>query len=212
MQKGETRKFKQYLLSLSVFILAFIILASTKNTSFFLALDTLINTLSVKLRVDFLVALAHGLSIITDVTFMLIYSAIIILTLFIYKKRKESIVLASILGFTALAILTLKELIGSVRPINQVVLESGFSFPSGHATFATVFFGILIIVAYQKEFARKKLIAGISIATILAIALARIYLNVHWFTDIIGGVLLGGSILMIGLIIQTLLRERNILI
>ena len=78
-------------------------------------------------------------------------------------------------------------------PVAALVRESTYSFPSGHATMATVFFGGLVAVAFHLS--RKRgvrataLVAGI--VFVLAVAISRVYLGAHWATDTFAGVLVG---------------------
>ncbi|MGI8314950.1 phosphatase PAP2 family protein [Halobacillus mangrovi] len=70
---------------------------------------------------------------------------------------------------------------------------TGFSFPSGHTTGSTVFYGFIIylIVISPLKKGWKWLFNGLLGLLILAVALSRVYLGVHYFTDIIAGFLFG---------------------
>ena len=123
---------------------------------------------------------------------MLIMSVLLFIFLLV-MKRKHS---AAILAFSMLAGLLLKEvvkyLIARERPIG-IVAESGYSFPSGHATMAVIFF-LLVIYLFKNDF--KNLLLRYSFILvfsllILAIVVSRLYLGVHWFSDVNGGVFLG---------------------
>jgi undecaprenyl-diphosphatase len=88
---------------------------------------------------------------------------------------------------------TTKIIIARNRPIHQLVDTSGYSFPSGHATMSMIFFALLIY--YFKNHISDKIFKYLSITLsvilILSIGFSRIYLNVHWFTDVIAGFALG---------------------
>jgi undecaprenyl-diphosphatase len=74
-----------------------------------------------------------------------------------------------------------------------LVTERTYSFPSGHATISTVFFGGLAAVVLHLS--RRPLVRAaalvFSTAAILIIAASRVYLGAHWTTDVAGGVLVG---------------------
>jgi len=65
----------------------------------------------------------------------------------------------------------------------------GYSFPSGHAQGSTVFWGQTAVEV------RKKAFWTVAVVAIVFISLSRIYLNVHWPVDIIGGIFIGIAIL-----------------
>ena len=73
----------------------------------------------------------------------------------------------------------------------------GWSFPSGHMTRAVVVYGLLAFVAVrlaEREWVRR--LAPFAAAVLLvAMAIDRLYLAVHWESDVIGGALLGGTFL-----------------
>jgi len=74
-----------------------------------------------------------------------------------------------------------------------LVTEKTYSFPSGHATMATVFFAGLAAVVFHVTRRRRAraLAACLAALFIVAVGLSRIYLGVHWLTDVFGGILVG---------------------
>jgi undecaprenyl-diphosphatase len=74
-----------------------------------------------------------------------------------------------------------------------LVAEMTYSFPSGHATMSTVFFGGLAAVVLHLS--RRPVVRGATLAlattAILMIAASRVYLGAHWTTDVTGGILVG---------------------
>ena len=87
-----------------------------------------------------------------------------------------------------------KELVDRVRPsLAQLVPGNGPSFPSGHVLASVGFYGLVPFLTWEvtrNPWARFGAVAG-SILVILAIAVSRPYLDVHWTTDATAGVLLG---------------------
>lgn len=96
------------------------------------------------------------------------------------------------------------------RPEAAWYVESSFSFPSGHATIAVAFYGFLAYVLWQHYRLRWKWRTNVVfIATIIIflIGLSRLYLGVHFFSDVWGGYLLGALWLIIGISISEWLTE-----
>ncbi|MGI5911449.1 MAG: phosphatase PAP2 family protein [Syntrophomonadaceae bacterium] len=90
----------------------------------------------------------------------------------------------------------LKVVFARARPLGeQLISAAGFSFPSGHAMLATAFYGFLAYLAFTllPERISKKIVPGLFIL-ILVIGISRVYLNVHYFTDILAGFIFGGLI------------------
>jgi membrane-associated phospholipid phosphatase len=73
----------------------------------------------------------------------------------------------------------------------------GASYPSGHAFFAVVFYGFIAYVFWHhaQNVGERRMISTIAILLIIAIGLSRVALDFHWLSDVLGGWLLGISIL-----------------
>jgi len=83
------------------------------------------------------------------------------------------------------------------RPVGEhLTFAAGYSFPSGHATLAMVFYGFIIyllLTANKKGWTR--IIAWLLAFLIFMIGLSRVYLNVHYATDVLAGFILGSILL-----------------
>jgi undecaprenyl-diphosphatase len=94
---------------------------------------------------------------------------------------------------------TLKEIVDRPRPdLGRLVNGMGPSFPSGHVMAAVALWGLLPIVVGL--FTRNRRIwwasAAVSGAVIVLVAASRVYLGVHWFSDVTAGLLLGSFFLL----------------
>ncbi len=93
-----------------------------------------------------------------------------------------------------------KELVDRVRPdVARLVPGNGPSFPSGHVVASAGFYGMLPFLAWEASRSRLTQLAALigSLGVILIVAVSRVYLDVHWTTDVIAGLLLG-TVLVVG--------------
>lgn len=94
-----------------------------------------------------------------------------------------------------------KILIARTRPADVLyaVAHYGFAFPSAHALASILFYGFLgfCLVHASQNTVVKILISLITVSLIFLIGLSRIVLGVHWFSDVVGGYLIGGALLCV---------------
>lgn len=98
-----------------------------------------------------------------------------------------------------------------VRPNLYFIKETGYSFPSGHAMISFVFYGALIYFAFRHtpSWKWRGTLAAFAVFLILAIGASRIYLGVHYPSDVLGSYLAGFCWLVISIImIKQLHRTR----
>ena len=112
----------------------------------------------------------------------------------IYRHWFQAFILGggTLLSYGILSVL--KFLFKRERPsIWPAVNAEGFSFPSGHALIATVFYGLLIyfITKKLKSIHFRNLTRIIGLTVIVIVGLSRVILNVHYVTDILAGFLFG---------------------
>ncbi|MDP9077651.1 MAG: phosphatase PAP2 family protein [Bacteroidota bacterium] len=112
-----------------------------------------------------------------------------------YKREALFVMLSALSGLISTLV---KLLVNRPRPAASLVrvLEKTQqqSFPSGHVLFYVVFFGFLLLLMYQLTGLPRILRRAISILSLLlifTIPISRIYLGAHWFTDVLGGFILG---------------------
>lgn len=128
---------------------------------------------------------------------------IIILTLILFiiiRNKKENIFLGSNLVIITILNQLLKFILKRSRPIDfRIIEETGYSFPSGHSMISMAFYGYLIYLIYKNiknKYLKWILIIILSILIIL-IGISRIYLGVHYASDVLGGFLLSIAYLIL---------------
>lgn len=137
------------------------------------------------------------------------------LLFFLYRHYREAIYIL-LTPVSAIINSGVKLVVGRPRPSSNLVqilaTEHDASFPSGHVSFYTVFFGLLFILLFYTPNIPKIIrwiVQAISLFLIITISLSRVYLGVHWVTDTIGGYLLGLIILSGFLYFYFRLRPRS---
>ncbi|MBW7456978.1 phosphatase PAP2 family protein [Paenibacillus sepulcri] len=140
---------------------------------------------------DWLTRIANGLSYFGSSKIAVPFSLVIAVLLAVAFKHRREIVLfiAALLGSWMLNE-TLKALYQRARPdIHRIATEGGFSFPSGHSMSAFTLYGILTFLLWRHLPTKRWRIALIafSLFMILCIGLSRIYLGVHYPSDVLGG-------------------------
>lgn len=113
----------------------------------------------------------------------------IIMSIIFWKKIESILILLNLIIIFILNQI-MKVIIARPRPIEyRLIEEHGYSFPSGHAMISTAFYGFLIYLIYKKV--NNKYIKWSSIIVlsmlILLIGTSRIYLGVHYASDVLAG-------------------------
>ncbi|MBI5793747.1 LssY C-terminal domain-containing protein [Candidatus Uhrbacteria bacterium] len=133
---------------------------------------------------------------------IILWSFGVSLVLYLWHNKKFIFPLwVSLLGAEVLALMG-KFIVARERPEGLAVYaEDSFSFPSGHATVAVVFWGFLAYLVWRTIRNRSVRLNMIFLSTviILLIGFSRLYLGVHYLSDVLGGYLLGMIWLIIGI-------------
>lgn len=126
-----------------------------------------------------------------------------------YLQEKRVALHWLLLGlFAAASILIIKELVDFPRPISSVGQDSLPAFPSGHTALSITIIGFLAYLSTRAKQAKNIFIYSLAITFIVLVILSRLYLSSHWFTDVIGGILLGFSWLMAGIVSHRFLIKQ----
>ena len=123
-----------------------------------------------------------------------------IVLLVLIKNKKIGISIFSNLVIVTILNQLLKAILQRPRPTEyRIVEETGYSFPSGHSMVSMAFYGYLIYLIYK--YVKNNYIKWISIVLlsilVCSIGISRIYLGVHYTSDVLGGFLISMSYLVI---------------
>lgn len=185
------------ILTLILLILAFTALSLFIFHHPITPLDISISGLIQKYQANWLDQVMLAISFFGELPFSLI-SVLAVAAIFYWKKFKREAFFISTILFSGLIILGIKNIINRPRPtLSHVRLVEVFrfqSYPSGHVLSYFLFFGFLIILMNALKNIPKTtsiVVNSISVFLLIMIAPSRIYLGAHWFTDTVGGMLLG---------------------
>ena len=118
---------------------------------------------------------------------------------FMFCKKNRWFITFDLVGCTVIN-QTIKHIVRRPRPnVLRLVEESGYSFPSGHSMISVAFYGLVIYFVYKNinnKYLKWALISLLSLL-ILTICFSRIYVGVHYFTDVVGGFFLALAYLIV---------------
>ena len=123
-----------------------------------------------------------------------------IIFLLVMKNKKMSFSILLNLAIATFLNIFLKNIIQRPRPDDfRLINETGYSFPSGHSMISMAYYGYLIYLIFKfvKNKKLKTFLITFLCILILTIGLSRIYLGVHYTSDVIAGFVLSVSYLII---------------
>lgn len=127
-------------------------------------------------------------------TAVLSIAGVLLVGYLVYRRHRLSALFVTFSMFATLASgYFLKTATHVLRPPHPLVSASGGAFPSGHTMMATVFILCLIYIFKNdiQSKIRRRFFITFGFCLILLTAFSRLYLNVHWLSDVFGGMLLG---------------------
>ena len=193
------RKYKYLKILLIIIALIWTLLVVTNQ---FKVIDNWIYNLLISLKCDFFTNFFKAITFFGSVKFIAILNVLAI----IYGIVKKSNKCFRIVFFSACSLfvnLLLKVIVKRERPDISLwlVSENNFSFPSGHSMISFVLYGIICYFIYNSKISLNNKIVILSLLGLLVIliGMSRIYLGVHYFSDVIGGFLWGFVVLLLGI-------------
>jgi undecaprenyl-diphosphatase len=206
-------KLRAYIITGLLLIISFVFTTVLVKTEKFSEFDKWLSSIIHNNRSSFLTNIMKCLDFIGSSYFVIGISLVILFYLyFIIKRRFASILfIITMLGERLLGE-GLKYLLIRSRPDGPHLVEiDGHSFPSQHAMNAFVLYGILLFLLWThlNHYKIKVLLSLLIITIILAMGVSRIYLGVHYPSDIFGGYLISGFWLTAVILYARYHKEKN---
>lgn len=142
-----------------------------------------------------------GMKVMKIITFLGSTGFLIMANLFLFvyylyftKHRWYSIKVPVVASGSVIILVLLKLFFERPRPVSPFIIDaSGFSFPSGHSMSAMTFYGLLIYIIWKGRSKKpgKFVLTALLAILIMLIGVSRIYLRVHYLSDVVGGFLMG---------------------
>jgi len=192
-------------------LVGFIIFTIFKTS--FQSIDNTVNLWAATIHTDTVTLLAKCIHHIFDTIIITVATIVIAGFLLIKGHKSQSLLLVAAVGGNALFVAAIKTITQVIRPENQLIHNESFSYPSGHCASAIIFIGLLTYYAWLKCGNKNqvtKILSIISFCLIVTfVSFDRIYLNMHWLSDVIGGCLLGMFWLSFCIIFYGRLNQSN---
>jgi undecaprenyl-diphosphatase len=161
------------------------------------AADSAILRTVVKLRTPWLTSTAVDVTALGSITLVVLFSAFTLVVLLVLRDRMGALqLLVASVGAGVLTTVT-KDMIERIRPAEaqQLIVVSGFSYPSGHSVSTSALYLTIAIIAVRHvrhAGARAAIFLAVS-AVLIMVGASRVYLGVHYATDVVSGMSLGAG-------------------
>ena len=148
-------------------------------------------------RTPWLTIAAVDVTALGSITLVVLFSAFTLVVLLVLRDRMGALQLLAASAGAGILTLVTKNLIERIRPeeAQQLIVVSGFSYPSGHSVSTSALYLTIAIIAgrcVQHAGARAAIFLAVS-AVLIMIGASRVYLGVHYATDVVSGIALGAA-------------------
>lgn len=210
MKERKNQYLKYILILLSAIGATIISLLVYNNGTAPLAIDVSVRDFFISIRAPFLNGLVIALTHCGDTLTIIALCAILL----VLPSRKKYGIPVSLAALTGLAIYKpMKHLFLRARPeqVFHLIEQGGYSFPSGHSVTSVVVYGLLLylIGKHCKNPALRKCLSAVCLIFALFIGPSRLYVGVHWFSDVVCGMLIGLMVMTIYILLLEKLEEKK---
>lgn len=197
---------------LALFTLIFTVLAVRLSGSGLFAFDDRISSWVFKLVSDRMTPVMKGFTFLGSTVGITLFTIIAIGWMIWRKQYWEPLFLViAVLGGTAFNHV-LKAIFHRERPtLHRLIEQSGYSFPSGHSMESFIFYGMIcmLLFVFFKNTRTRALLLLLTALIILSIGVSRIYLGVHYPSDVLAGYCAGGAWLIVCLTVLDMVLDAR---
>lgn len=194
-----------------ILLLAFLSTQVTAAHSMIRAGDLWFEHLLLAARTPFLLSLFERITFFGEIPVVTGIAGLASIAVLLFKLEKSFIAgLGTALVGSAASSYLMKAMVERARPDGLIpaIAESSFSFPSGHATLAMALYGFVAYMLCKLYPKHTTLIVTAASAIILLIGFSRLYLGVHFPSDVVAGYLLGGLWLLVGVKVTKIFQSQ----
>ena len=139
----------------------------------------------------------HALNAVTQLgsVYVVVALCVVLAVVETLRTRSRWVVpfILAVVGGEEIVTTVIKQIVDRVRPaFNPAAATLGPSFPSGHSATAAAFYAAAaLLLGRRRPRAARAVLTGVAVGIAVAVASSRVLLDVHWLTDVIGGLALG---------------------
>jgi undecaprenyl-diphosphatase len=161
------------------------------------AVDRAILLAVARTRAPWLTVAAIDVTALGSITLVILFSAFTLVVLLVLRDRLGAVQLLAACAGAGILTMVTKNVIERIRPeeAHQLIVVSGFSYPSGHSLSTSALYLTIAIIAgrhVQHSGARAAIFLAVA-AVLLMVGASRVYLGVHYATDVVSGISLGAA-------------------
>ncbi|MBZ5636865.1 MAG: phosphatase PAP2 family protein [Acidobacteriia bacterium] len=166
-----------------------------------------------KMRAPWLTSAAVDVTALGSITLVVLFSAFTLVVLLVLRDRMGALQLLAASAGAGILTLVTKNFLERIRPeeVQPLIVASGFSYPSGHSVSTSALYLTIAIIAgrhVEHSGARAAIFLAVS-AVLIMVGASRVYLGVHYATDVLSGISLGASWALVLAGAFTLLGHRG---
>ena len=187
-------------LSIIILLVLFITLTILVSFDYLETFDTFIYNALISLKSDSMTNIFKFITFFGSTLFIVLAVVSLFLFFIIKKDKVKALLIGSMVIVSTIINNLIKIIVRRERPaVLHLVVEESFSFPSGHMMAAVTLYGLLFYLVLKSDLKKglKIFLGTILIILPLLIGLSRIYLGVHFASDILGALLMSSILILI---------------